>query len=386
MQLNLDNLIIALCTAYIIVRGVQELYRFARKTYLQEYFPLKQASQYKENKEVYHYHLFHFAQKMINEQKAKKAAKYLRIILAENPDYQLAHYLLGVLCFQKKQYEEARAHFLHETRLTPEHPLVYFFLSKCQCELGAYAEAMQALEQSVAINHYYYPSYLLAMEIFFHLKTDPETEWNFFHQAEDAQCLIRPIWLHMAELEKSFMTPDALAGRVGFYESLEEAWQESSELKQRVLGALTQQQVFQAENLLIEGLRRNPHDNHLYQMYDQLLIMQKKYPAALSFYEQQLQRINPNPLEATLRLTDYLVFNKEYQRALAIMLDIFDKYSYAKFLHYPLCLLYNWLNEPQQALQHLKKAIYFDQSVRKLAVSNPELRNLQDEEEFRQLF
>ena len=385
MQLNLDTSIIALCSAYLAIRGGQELFRFSKKVYLENYFPLKQASQYKNNQEVYLYHLFHFAQKLLNEHKSKKAAKYLRMILDKNPEFQLANYLYGVICFENKQFAEANDYLTREARLTPEHPLVYFFLSKCQCKLNQYAEALATLEKSVALNPYYYPSYLLAMEIFHNLKTDPKTEWAFFHQSEKAQSLVKPIWMHMSELEKSFLDAETITQRDELYAKLDEAWLTSTQLKERTIGALNEKQVFQAENLLLEGLRLNPHDNQLYQIYDQLLVLQKKFPEALSFYEQHMKRINPTPLEAILRLTDYLVFNRQYERAQAIMLDIFQKYPYAKFLHYPLSILCNWLNQPEEAIYHLEQGIYYDSSVKKLAQQNPDLQNLQQWEKFRNL-
>lgn len=385
MQWNLENIIILICSVYLGVRFIQEGFRFVKSHYVQDYLLLKQARQYKADPEVYHYHLFHLAQKFMNEQKVDKAGKNLSTILAEDPDYPLANYLMGVVFFQKNALEQARIHLEREREHIPEHPLVHFFLSRCWSQAGRFQEALQALERSIELNPYYYSSYLVGLEIFQHLHLDPQVEWAFFHQAEEHQCLIKPIWMRMAELEKTFLPTEEQAERNRFYAELDEKWQETNQIKEQIMSAITEKRLYRAENLTSEGLRINPHDNQLYQIYDQILTIQKKYSTALTFFEDQQQRINPNPLEATLRLTDYLVYNHEYDRALEMMLGVYETYSNAKFLHYPLCILYNWVNQPAKALEHLAQAVYFDRGIKQLAMNNPELQNLREQEEFQRL-
>lgn len=385
MQWNMEKIIILICSVYLGVRLLQEGFRFLKSQYVQDYLLLKRARQYKNNTEVYHYHLFHLAQKFMNEQKVVKAGKNLSMILADNPDYPLANYLMGVVFFHQNEIEQALVHLEREREHLPNHPLVYFFLSRCMNQIGRFEEALRALERSLELNPYYYSSYLVGLEIFQHLSLDPQVEWNFLHQAEVHRCLIQPVWLRMAELEKSFLPVERQAERACFYTELDENWQETNRIKEQTMQAINEKHFYRAENLIIEGLRINPHDNQLYQIYDQILNLQKKYAAALTFFEAEQQRINPNPLEASLRLTDYLVYNREYNRALEIMLDLYATYPNAQFLHYPLCILYNWLDQSTKALEHLAKAIYFDPSIKKLAVNNPELQNLREREEFQQL-
>lgn len=382
---NLETAILALSASYLIVRGSQRIYQFAKGKYIQDYLPLKRALQYRKNKEVYRYHLFHYAQKLINEQKYKKAKRYIRKILKENPDYQLANYLMGIALYHEDQFTQAKEYFQREITLSPDHPMVYFFLSKCHCHLEEWDIALEMMEQSIEINPYHYSCYFVAIQIFSHLHVDPRKEWEFFRQAEESNCLVKPIWEHMTQLEATFLSKDEQLERLQMYEGLNEAWQESTKIKEKIMQSLADKQLFQAENLAIEGLRLNPNDNQLYQLYDQILIIQKKFSVALEFYQHQLKRINPNPLEADLRLTDYLVYNKEYKQALDVMLDIYHRYSNAKFLHYPLCILYNWLNQPMEALNHLAQAIYFDKGVKNLAKKNPELKNLREQEKFKSL-
>lgn len=385
MEWNLENIIILICGVYIGIRLFQEGFGFVKSQYVQDYLLLKQARQYKEDPEVYRYHLFHLTQKFMNEQKVVKARKNLEIILDQDPDYPLANYLMGVVLFQQNDLEQARLHLEYERNHLPDHPLVHFFLSRCLSQQGHYVEAFQALEHSVALNPYYYSSYLVGLEVFQHLQADPEAEWAFFRQAEVHHCLVKPVWLRMAELEKSFLSSEEQARRQRFYTELDQQWQEADQIKERVVQAVNEKHLYRAETLISECLRLNPHDNQLYQIYDQILNLQKKHSAALAFFEEHRQRINPNPLEATLRLTDYLVYNREFGRALEIMLQIYARYSNAKFLHYPLCILYNWLDRPADALEHLARAVHFDPAIKKLAMNNPELQNLRAREEFRRL-
>lgn len=225
----------------------------------------------------------------------------------------------------------------------------------------------------------------MAIDIFSRLPIDPEKEWEFFQQTEKHQCLIHPIWKHMAKLEESFLPSVVREKRHGYYTTLEENWQKSTKLKEESIAALARNRLHLAANLILEGLQINPHDNQLYQLYDQILLTQKKYPDALDFFQKEHLRINLNPLEAQLKLVDYFVINKRYQEALQNLVVLQQKHQHAKFLHYPLCVLYNRLGESKKALDHLAQAIYFDQRVKELARKNPELANLQKEAEFREL-
>lgn len=382
---NLETAILALSTSYLIVRGSQLIFQFAKGKYYQNYLPLKRALQYRKNKEVYHYHLFHYSQKLINEKKFKKGKRSIQKILKENPDYQLANYLMGIALYHENQFLEAKEYFQKEISISPNHPMVYFFLSKCFCHLEEWETALKMMKKSIEINPYHYSCYLVAIEIFAHLKINPREEWEFFRLAEKSNCLVKPVWEHMTRLETAFLSQEEQQERLEIYKKLDEAWQESTKIKEKIVHAMAGKQLFQAENLAIEGLQLNPNDNQLYQLYDQILITQKKFSVALDFYQNQLKRINPNPLEASLRLSDYLVYNQKYKQALDVMLEIFHHYSNAKFLHYPLCILYNWLNQPMEALNHLAQAIYFDKGVKDLAKKNPELKNLREEEQFKSL-
>ncbi|MCK4258478.1 MAG: hypothetical protein KAX49_05840 [Halanaerobiales bacterium] len=385
MNFTIENIIIFLSASYITVRVSLEVYYIAKKKYIQDYLPLKKARKYRQNKEIYHYHLFHYSQKMINAQNFKRAEKYLNEILTENPDYPLANYMIGITLIEQKQFSKSKDHFQKEIEISPDHSLAYFFLSKSYTKLKDYIKALESLKRSLEINPYYYQGYLLGLEIFSHLKVEPKTELEFYQGALKFQCITSPIWIRIKELEETFLSPEEIIERKKFYDSLEENWQKAMKQKNKILRAIAEQRFFQAENLLIDTIRYNPHDNQLYLIYNQVLLTQKKFPQVLDFYVNHMQRINPDPFGSYLRLTDYLVYNKKHKEALEIMLEIFHKYPSTKFLHYPLSMLYNWLEQPEKVIHHLQKAIYFDKSVKELAKKNPDFEKLKVREDFKKL-
>lgn len=383
--LSIEKVIIFISAAYLTIRGCQELYELLKKKYLQDYLPLKRAFRYKKNSEIFNYHLFNYAQKLINRQQITKSKRYLQIILRTNPTYQHANYLLGIANFHEQNFREAKKYLLKESANDAQHPLIFFFLSQTYYQLNSFECALTNIEKSLKLNPYHYAAYLLAIDIFAHLEIAPEKEWLFFQQTERHQCLTRPIWQHMVKLEENFLPHSEREKRQEFYATLKNDWQKSTSLKEQSMRALAEQKLYLAASLTLEGLQINPHDNQLYQLYDQILISQKKYSDALIFYQKEHLRINLNPLEANLRLVDYLVYNKRYQEALDNLLTLYQQNENAKFLHYPICVIYNWLGESEKALDQLAQAIYYDHRVKELAFKNPDLKNLQKQAKLRQL-
>lgn len=129
-MLNMERLIILISAAYLIIRGCQEIYKLLKKKYLQDYLPLKRAFRYKKNLEIYNYHLFNYAQKLINRQQIAKSKRYLEMILENDPNYQQANYLLGVANFHEKNFYQAKKYLLKEIEQNSEHPLIFFFSAR----------------------------------------------------------------------------------------------------------------------------------------------------------------------------------------------------------------------------------------------------------------
>ncbi|MFO0877656.1 MAG: Fe(2+)-trafficking protein [Gemmataceae bacterium] len=80
----------------------------------------------------------------------EKIAQFRNMATAD-PDNELAHYRLGGLLMEEKQYEEAIASFRRTLELSPVFSKVYQLLGQCQLALGQKDEAIQTWEKGFAV-------------------------------------------------------------------------------------------------------------------------------------------------------------------------------------------------------------------------------------------
>jgi tetratricopeptide (TPR) repeat protein len=74
-----------------------------------------------------------------------------RKMATEDPENELAHYRLGGLLMEEKQYEEAIASFQRTLQLSPQFSKVYQLLAQCLIAVERKDEAIQILQQGYAV-------------------------------------------------------------------------------------------------------------------------------------------------------------------------------------------------------------------------------------------
>jgi len=74
-----------------------------------------------------------------------------RKMATEDPENELAHYRLGGLLMEDKQYDEAIASFRRTLELSPQFSKVYHLLAQCQLALGQHEQAIATLLEGYAV-------------------------------------------------------------------------------------------------------------------------------------------------------------------------------------------------------------------------------------------
>jgi predicted Zn-dependent protease len=100
--------------------------------------------------------LYDEADKLKDAGKLDEAATRLNELLAQNPDYALAHSALAVVCTRLRRHDEAIRHALRTCELEPEDAFSFTALSVTYQRAGKIPEAEDAMARARMIQGHHH--------------------------------------------------------------------------------------------------------------------------------------------------------------------------------------------------------------------------------------
>lgn len=88
-----------------------------------------------------------------------KSLQQFNAVITRNPDYFRAYYGRGVIYYLEKEYYKALGEFRHSLRLNSEHDRSYYYLGITYTKIDSLKKGIQQLERSIEINPNYSPAY-----------------------------------------------------------------------------------------------------------------------------------------------------------------------------------------------------------------------------------
>jgi tetratricopeptide (TPR) repeat protein len=315
------------------------------------------------------------------QDKIEEAAEHYRAALQIKPDLPEAHNNIGAILAKQGRAEEAIQFYQNALKIRPHYALAHFNLAHTLVENGKVEQGIRHYYQAIRFKPEYAEAHNNLGGIFITLS---ETEKAIKHYIAALQ--IDP------NLVEAYNNLGITLMQKGNIEPAIKQFQKALQLKpdfimaeNNLKRALAIRKELATEiSRLQQFLKENPDNVESHFQLGNLYYRKGDQRRAIQQYKKALQ-LNPKFVPAINNLALVTAANKEYYKALTILLDVLHYYPDDAETHYNIACMYSRLKREDESIEWLKKAIDKGYTNWESIKTDSDLNNIRDSIAYKEL-